>query len=135
MDFVIIDNPSVTAQFQIGSTICTVNGVQREIATAPYIKDGRTWVPVRDVALALGVTASNITWDQSTETMTIVSGETCSQFTVGSTTMLINGAALTMDVPPEMIGSEMTVTARYMGEALGATSTWDAANQTIIYST
>lgn len=43
-----------TVEMTIGSTTYKVNGTEKTMDTAPIIKDGRTYVPVRFVAEALG---------------------------------------------------------------------------------
>ncbi|MCW2279411.1 stalk domain-containing protein [Heliophilum fasciatum] len=48
------------SKFRIGSTAYTVNGQQRQMDVAPYIKDGRTMMPVRYTAYAMGVDESGI---------------------------------------------------------------------------
>jgi len=51
---------------------------------------------------------------------------------IGSTTMLINGAAITMDVAPDIVAPGRTMLPiRWLGQALGATVGWDAETQTV----
>ncbi|MBM7867317.1 hypothetical protein GTO89_16540 [Heliobacterium gestii] len=49
------------SKFQIGSTAYTINGEQRQMDVAPYLKDGRTMMPVRYTAYAMGVADSGVT--------------------------------------------------------------------------
>ncbi|MCL6560961.1 MAG: copper amine oxidase N-terminal domain-containing protein, partial [Firmicutes bacterium] len=49
-----------TVVFTINSTTYTVNGVEKTMDAAPYIKNDRTFIPVRYAAEACGVTADNI---------------------------------------------------------------------------
>ncbi|OEF96812.1 copper amine oxidase N-terminal domain-containing protein [Desulfuribacillus alkaliarsenatis] len=56
------------AQMTIGSNVMLVNGVSVAMDTTAEIKDGRTVLPVRFVAQALGV---SIQWDDATRTVTI----------------------------------------------------------------
>ena len=82
---------SGSAVFTIGQTSYTVNGAVYNMDATPYIKDGRTFLPLRYIANAAGIADSNITWDPATQTVTISKGERLVQVTIGSTTMLING--------------------------------------------
>ncbi|MEW6572095.1 MAG: copper amine oxidase N-terminal domain-containing protein [Bacillota bacterium] len=120
------------SSFVIGSTTYTVNGEEQTMDVAPYIKDGRTFLPVRYAALACGVDEGNIIWDGAKKTVTLIKGDRVVQMTIGSKAMLINGASVTMDVAPEIVAPGRTMLPlRFVGQALGATVNWDEANQTV----
>lgn len=53
----------------LGQKYVTVNGSALPASSAVEIKDGRTFLPMRDLATALGVT--DITWDSATRTATL----------------------------------------------------------------
>ena len=57
---------------------------------APYIKDSRTYMPLRFVAEAMGVTESNIIWDAVGQTVTLMKGDKVVQVKIGSNVLLIN---------------------------------------------
>ncbi len=119
------------AVFTIGSTSYTLNGNSVTMDVAPYIKDGRTFLPLRYVAEAAGVADSGITWDPATQEVTINKGGRQVQVTIGSTTMLINGEAVTMDAAPEITNGRTCLPFAWVAQALGANITWDAAAQTV----
>ncbi|WP_123931101.1 copper amine oxidase N-terminal domain-containing protein [Thermodesulfitimonas autotrophica] len=119
------------SSFVIGSTTYKVNGVEKTMDVAPYIKDGRTYMPVRFAALAAGVDESNIIWDGVKKTVTLIKGDRVVQMTIGSKTMLINGIAVTMDAAPEISSGRTMLPFRYVGQALGATVGWDEASKTV----
>jgi len=98
---------------------------------APYIKDGRTYLPVRYVADALGVTEDNILWDPVTRSVTIFKGDRIAQMTIDSTTLLVNGVEINMDVAPEITNGRTMLPVRWMTQALGAGIAWDAETQTV----
>lgn len=56
-------------KLQIGSKIIEVNGNKKEMDTAAFIKDNRTFLPVRAVAEALGC---EVDWDAKTQTVTLI---------------------------------------------------------------
>jgi hypothetical protein len=58
-------------QIVIGSTALTVNGQAQAMDQAPVIKDGRTYLPARYVAEALGY---DVSWDASSRTVTVSQG-------------------------------------------------------------
>ena len=55
----------------VGSKIITTNGKQAAMDTVAIVKDGRTFVPVRFIAEALGLA---ISWDDKTQTVKLTSG-------------------------------------------------------------
>lgn len=120
-----------TAVFKIGDAKYTLNGKEVTMDAAPYIKDGRTMVPVRFAANAVGVADSNIIWDAAAKKVTVIKGDRVVQMTIGSKVMLINGAAITMDTAPEISNDRTMLPVRFLGQALGAEFVWDEATQTV----
>jgi hypothetical protein len=115
----------------VGSTVYTVGGVEMTMDVAPYIKNSRTYFPVRYVANALNITNDNVVWDGAQRTVTIFKGNRIVQVTIGSTTMLVNGVPLTMDVAPEITAERTMLPIRFVAQGLGATVDFDAATQTV----
>ena len=121
----------VNAEFVIGSTTYKVNDVEQTMDVAPYVKDGRTYLPVRYVANALGVDNNNIMWDSATGTVTMIKGDKVVQVAVGSKNMVINGATIAMDAAPEITNGRTMLPFRWIAWAFGANVEWDAATQTV----
>jgi hypothetical protein len=119
-----------TAVFTIGQTSYTLNGTSVTMDVAPYIENSRTYLPLRYVANALGVNDDNILWDPTSQKVTIIKGSIVAQFTVGSTTMLLNGASVTMDTAPEITDGRTCLPVAWVAQALGAQIAWDATAQT-----
>ena len=124
-----------TTTFTIGSTTYTVveaaEAVEKTMDVAPYIKNGRTYLPVRFVADALGVTDENIIWDPVNATVTIFKGDRIAQMTIGSNVLVVNGVQLTMDAVPEIQSGRTMLPVRWMAQALGASIEWDAETQQV----
>ncbi len=55
----------------IGSKVMNINGVAVAMSAAPEITNGRTFLPVRDLGYALGLTDADIAWDDATKTATL----------------------------------------------------------------
>lgn len=124
------------AVFVIGQSSFTTDGTSVTMDVAPFIKASRTFVPVRFAAQALGVSDGNIIWDGVKKTVTLIKGDRVVQMTIGSKTMLINGAAVTMDVAPEIVAPGRTMLpVRFVAQGLGATVGWDAATKTVTLNT
>jgi hypothetical protein len=112
--------------FTIGSMAYTVDGKSLTMDVAPVIKNGRTLLPLRFAAEAAGVNADEIIWDPVRKAVTLIRGDRVVQVTIGSTTMLINGAVVTMDVAPEIIDGRTMLPIRWIGLALRANVEWNA---------
>lgn len=119
---------TLTAKFWIGDTTYEVNGEKRSMDIAPYIKDGRTLLPLRYAAYAVGLTEKDVQWDQAARKVTIKKGADTAMFTIGSKSMVKNGQTTVMDVCPVIANGRTMVPIRYVGEALGANVKWDADN-------
>ena len=128
-----------------------VNGEEIAMDAAAYIQtsSNSTMVPVRFVAVALGVDSDNVAnadesskimWDNTNKTVTIAyasgNGQKLVQFTAGSAIMTIDGTAITMEngVVSEIVDGRMYVPFRALGQALGVPVSWDADTRTAIYN-
>ena len=119
------------AVFTIGSVSYTLNGEEKEMDVAPYIKSDRTFLPVRYVAYAVGVSEENILWDAVNRTVTIFKGDRIVQLTIDSNVMVVNGVNVNMDVAPEISNGRTMMPIRWVAQALGATITWDPVARTV----
>jgi hypothetical protein len=126
-------NAHAVATFVIGNTVYQINGVdQAAMDQAPYLKNDRTYLPLRFVAYGLGIGDNGIIWDEVNRTVTLMKNDKVVQVKIGSTTMLVNGAAITMDTAPEITAAGRTcLPIRFVAEAFGAVVGWDAATQTV----
>jgi hypothetical protein len=120
---------SKTGEFKIGSNIYYVNGVAKVMDVAPYIKNDRTYTPMRYVADVIG---AEVVWDDSARTVTLTKDETTVVFTVGSTAYTVNGESMTADVAPEIVNDRTMLPARFVAEAFGSIVGWDAGTQTVL---
>ncbi len=115
----------------VGSTVYTIGGVEHQMDIAPYIKNSRTYFPVRFVAQSVGISADNVVWDEARRTVTIFRANRIVQVTIDSNIMLVNGVPVTMDVAPEITASRTMLPIRFVAQGLGINVTWDEATQTV----
>lgn len=83
---------------------------------APYIKKGRTFVPIRFIAEELGF---DVKWDAKTRTATMTERDSTVVVTIGSKTMLVNEEARELDLPAEITDGRTFVPLRAISEAFG----------------
>lgn len=119
--------------FKIGVPEYVVNGQTPGVKmdVAPFIQDGRTFVPIRFLGNALGVTDQNIAWDIASQTATLKSSATL-QMTIGQAQVVSNGLVQAIDVAPVLANGRTFLPGRYVAEGLGYQVQWDAATQTVV---
>jgi hypothetical protein len=119
--------------FKIGVKEYFVNnqvpGVGMDVA--PYTAGGRTFVPVRFLSNALGVTDKHIAFKSPTVTLQ-EPGFLAVELVVGSKMIKSAGAARQMDVAPAVRDKRTFLPARFVAEALGYQVAWDAVHQVVV---
>ena len=107
----------LSMQLYIGSSSYTVNSISYITDTQPVVRSGRTYIPYRLLAEALG---GAVNYDNTTQTITTVYGGTSIIMNIGSTSYTVNGTPQTMDAAPYINSDNRTmVPLRFLGEALG----------------
>lgn len=106
-----------------------VKGKKPAFDVLPEIVRGRTMVPFRALAEALG---GKVAWDPETSTITIFRGRTVLRLTLGSTEAEVDGVRVTLDAPPSVINGRTMVPLRFIGEALNATVEYDPETGMIV---
>lgn len=95
---------------------------------APQIMAGRTMVPFRAIAEALGVT---VVWEAESRSISGQGLGRTIRLYVDRPEALVDGAAVTLDVPPTILNGSTLVPLRFFSEAFGATVGWDGASNTV----
>lgn len=110
----------------------TVSTNTATMDASPYVKKGRTYVPVRYLAYSLGVFDNDITWDGKARRVSIVKDDIDINLIIGSPIMQANKKPVRMDVSPEIVQGRTFLPARWVAEALGAQVDWDDATKQAI---
>lgn len=119
-------------QFVIGKSFYVIDGKNRPMDAAPYIKEGRAFLPVRYVAIAAGVEEKNILWDERTNSVVLIKGDLVVTLAAGSRQITVNGVPSSMDVAPEIVPpGRMMLPVRPVVEALGLQVVWDGIARTV----
>jgi len=97
-----------------------------EMDTAPFIENGRTYLPIRFIAEAFGIYT---TWDSATRTVILERGTTTVRVAIGSKNMAVieNGSESTvvMDVAPLIRDGRTCLPIRFIAEAFGLGVEWN----------
>jgi len=119
--------------FVIGVQEYFINGETPGIKmdATPFIQDGRTFVPIRYLGNALGVTDKYIFWNSPKVTFK-EPGMPVVELSVGSKIIKSGGVSRNMDVAPILKAGRTYLPARYVAEALGYEVAWDAENKVVV---
>ncbi len=106
-----------------------IDGEEKSFDQMPVMVNDRVLVPMRGIFEALG---AEVSWDDATQTASGVKDGKTVSLAIGSTNATVNGAAVTLDVPAQLVNDRTMVPVRFISESLGTQVEWDDANQTVI---
>ncbi len=120
---------------RVGKQIYFVNDERSKLDAAPMVENGRTLLPLRFVAQAMG---GDVSWDPSEQKVTIVKDDDVIELWIGSNLASVNGDLEWIDPDNESVkavvvpGANRTmVPVRFVAEALGSNVFWDEDTKTI----
>lgn len=117
--------PAAAASNEIG---VVVKGKALVMDVPPTVVEGRTLAPARAVLESLGWTME---WVAETRTVKASSAGKTIELTIDSKTALVDGKAVTLDVPAQVINGRTLVPLRFIGESTGAAVKWDGESRTV----
>lgn len=92
------------------------NGESVSLENAPILYEDRTFVPLREIANAFGISDSDITYDEATEKVTIKSGDVEIVMYIGSSIAFVNDELKTLDVPAFTHNDRTYIPVRFVSE-------------------
>jgi|GEM_PF-2147605 len=117
---------------QLDNTTASVNGQSVTLDVAPFLKDGRTLVPLRFVTEALG---ANLEWNGKEQSITLRRGTDKMKLVLNSSEALVNGQTVFLDVPAINHKGRTMVPIRFVIENFDLEIEFDNKTRTItIYS-
>ena len=102
--------------FIIGTNTFIANDKAISSDVAPYIVDGRTFIPVRAFVEATG---ASVEFDAATQVVTIAGEGIDAQMTIGSNILTVNGETVVMDTAAAIKDGRTVLPVRYAGQAIG----------------
>ena len=129
-------------ELQIGRPWCRVNDKPTKLPVAPYLREGRTMVPVRFFAEVLGYTVDYDFSDPAMKKVMIYTPDNVSNAAmdeeqqseknnrpfitlfIDQTTVIIGGISVEMDTTPELIKGTTMVPLRFVAQTLGYYVDW-----------
>ena len=129
-----VDDASFTTKVvvPVGESYIISGEKQITLDVPAYISAaGYTMLPVRAVAVALGINTNNVLWDGPTKTVTILYGQRIITMVAGQKVVYVNGSAIPASASVEIVNGRTFLPMRDLATALGVTDiTWDAATKT-----
>ena len=116
-------------KLRIGSNVAQVNHQDKTLDAPPYIKNGRTMVPIRFISEALG---AKVDWDGNLRQITIQKENRIIRMVIGSVDVFIRQEGTMgetqqkLDAPPEITSGRTFVPLRFISETFGAKLDWNA---------
>jgi hypothetical protein len=119
----------VNAQEGSSDIKVALGGTELTFDVEPYVNESyRTMVEVREISEALG---ADVTWDEETQTVTIVMDDTVLKLVIGEATYMLNGESNAMDTEAVVIDGRTMVPVRFVSEALGMNVGWNASEKKV----
>jgi len=136
------EQPPLEVEFQIGRPWCRVNDKPTKLPVAPYLRQGRTMVPVRFFAEVLGYTVDYDFSDPAMKKVMIYTPDNVSNAVmdekqqpeknnrpfitlfIDQTTVIIGGISVEMDTTPELVKGTTMVPLRFVSQTLGYYVNW-----------
>lgn len=114
--------PAHKATFVVGQTSYTIDGQTKSMDAGTFIENGRTYVPIRYLALALGVVEKDIIWQSPNVILKLNNIEL--KLSAGSNILFKNGQQINMDVSVINRNGRTYLPARWVAEAFGYEVKW-----------
>ncbi len=105
----------------IGAPDMEVNGETKTLDVPAQIVSGRTMVPLRAVADGFNAETE---WVAATKTVVVKYGDLTIELPVGNSTATINGVAVELEVPAQILDGRTMVPFRFIAEAFEAEVAW-----------
>ena len=107
-----------------------VKGKKLTFDAEPFIENGRTMVPVRAIAEALGL---NVDYREGVVTITNPTNGKTVVLYVGRAEAEVDGQKVTLDAPARIVPPGRTVVPlRFVGESMGADVNWFETGQVVV---
>lgn len=98
----------------------------------PFLKDNRTFVPVRFISEKLGF---KVDWNEKAQLVTITNNDKKIELTIGNKEAKVDGKAAMIDVAPLLKDNRTFVPLRFISENFGVKTSWDAKTYRVILET
>lgn len=134
----------IQATFVVGSCSANINGNNIVMEVAPFIKDGRTYLPLVYVAQAMGMDGKSvhgyIEWNEKTQEVTLSKNFKRMTLKIGSDYMKLNGLGITdkeedvpikIDAAPIIVDGRTCLPISVVAKTYRSLALWDDATKKV----
>lgn len=128
------DSQFSTMSVTIGESEIDIDGESipiDESGSVPYVENGRTMMPVRGLAEAIG---AEVSYDDANQKVTVETEETIVAMTIGRDEMDVNGKKLTLLNAPQIVNDRTMLPVRDVAEALDCEVEWVPETETAVFT-
>lgn len=111
-----VQQPLESAIFMVGQTTMLCNNQMLDIDGAPFIRDGRLYVPQRAFTQALN---AEIYYNETTEAINLTKNNQTFNMNIDENIIFVNGIAQTIDTAPTIMDQRAYLPLRPLAEFLG----------------
>lgn len=125
------NNTYTTIVMTIDNPLMQINGENVNIdenGTSSIITDGRTLVPIRAVAEALG---GSVEWDNDTRTVSITKDSKVTKLVIDEVNAIVDESNVALDTAPVIMNGRTMLPLRFVAESLGADVEWNSEKREI----
>lgn len=118
----------------IGQSEINIDGEVKPIDesnSVPYVENGRTMMPVRGIAEAIG---ADVSYDVAEQTVKVETAETMVLMTIGLDEMEVNGNSVALLNAPEIVTDRTMLPVRDVAEALDCEVEWVQETETAVFT-
>ncbi|MBQ2879565.1 MAG: copper amine oxidase N-terminal domain-containing protein [Anaerotignum sp.] len=130
----VVEQTSTEVFLTVGKDTFLYNGEEKQVKAPVLFNDtGRLMVAAKDIPMVMeGATATGLTWDKATRTVTLQMGEKTLSATDGSSKWLYQGAEVAVDTVAEIRNGSLYIPLREVAKLFGFTElVWDGSTQTV----
>lgn len=100
----------------------------------PIIISGRTFLPLREILINLGVQNddAHILWNGTEKSVTVKKDKVDIYLKVGSKSTLVNGSTATLDAAPVNYNGRVFIPVGFVAKSFGASVEWDGKTNSVI---
>lgn len=118
-------------RFQVGSSLYWIDGETRQMDAVPFVRDDRTYVPVRYLAESMGAVVG---WSDPQQKVTLTFRSGPMDLYIGRRVLRFGGRDVEIPVAPVIIDGRTYLPARFVAESAGYSVDWVDESQTVLVS-
>ncbi len=121
----------LTSKFVIGAPTFSIDTITQTSVTPSYLRNGRSYIAIRDLCAALGIVQSNLDWDPLEKTVTIIDKGKSIKMQIGNNLIFVDNNQLAIGAAPEISNGCTMIPVALIAPFFDAKTIWDAGTNTI----